>query len=82
MLKRVKWTYEAELDYVLPCGKGEWVIGFLDEDGNPYECPKTDDIRLVEKLKKLEESGQTSRLQVTVEINEKMDENDKQYPIL
>jgi len=82
MLKRVKWTYEAELDYVLECEKGEWVIGFLDENGNPYECPKTDDLRLVEKLKKLEESGQTSKLKVTVEINEKTDEKNKQYPIL
>ena len=82
MLKRVKWTYEAELDYVLDCEKGEWVIGFLDENGNPYECPKTNDLKLVEKLKKLEESGQTSKLEVTVEINEKMDEKNKQYPIL
>jgi hypothetical protein len=78
----VKWTYEAELDYVLECEKGEWVIGFLDENGNPYECPKTDDLRLVEKLEKLEESGQTSKLKVTVEINEKTDEKNKQYPIL
>lgn len=82
MLKRVKWTYEAELDYVLECEKREWVIGFLDENGNPYECPKTNDLKLVEKLKKLEESGQTSKLKVTVEINEKMDEKNKQYPIL
>jgi len=82
MLNRVKWTYEAELDYVLECEKGEWIIGFLDENGNPYECPKTDDLKLVEKLEKLEESGQTSQLKVTVEINEKIDEKNKQYPIL
>ena len=81
MSKRIKWTYKAELDYILELEKGKWVIGFLNEKGNPYECPTTIDQKLVEKLK-LEESRQANRLKVTVEINEKMDEKNRQYPIL
>jgi hypothetical protein len=77
-VKRVKWTYEAELDYIMEVANGEWVIGFLNKDGNPYECPHTAEETLIRKLEKLE----GKRLKVTVEINEKLDRWDKQYPKL
>jgi len=77
-MKRKKWTYKAELDYVLECPSGEWVIGFLDEEGNPYECPHTTDDNLIKKLEELE----FKKLKVTVEVNEKLDSKGKQYPEL
>jgi len=80
MKKRIKWTYEAELDYILENEKGKWVIGFLDKEGNPYECPITTDSKLVEKLDKLATSAR--RLRVTVEINKELDEAKRQYPTL
>ena len=52
-MRRKKWTYEAELDYISKCASGEWVIGFLDEEGNPYECPHTTDAKLIRKLRKV-----------------------------
>ena len=78
MKERKKWKYEAEFDYILPVENDEWVIGFLDEEGNPYECPHTADKNLIEKLKKLE----FKKLRVTVEVNEKLDRYGKQYPKL
>ena len=78
MKKRIKRTYEAELDYVLESEKGKWVIGFIDEEGNPYECPTTTDSKLVEKLEKLE----FCRLKVTVEVDNELDEKGRQYPLL
>lgn len=82
--KRVKWTYEAELDYIIESmkKKGEWIIGFLNDEGNPYECPHTSDSELVNKLKELDTQGLSSKLRVTVEINEKLDKWGKQYPTL
>ena len=80
MKKRIKWIYEAELDYILELSPGEWVIGFLDEEGNPYECPITTDEALVRKLEKLACSGK--KLRVTVEINEEMNGAQRQYPTL
>jgi hypothetical protein len=82
MLKRIRWTYEAEFDYILPRENGECVVGFLDEEGNPYECPTTTDPELVEKLGKLQELGLTGRLKVTVEVNEELDDKNRQYPTL
>ena len=82
MSKRIKWTYEAKLDYILEGEHGKWAIEFLNEEGNPYECPITTDPKLVEKLEKLEELGLAGRLRVAVEINKKLDEKNRQYPIL
>jgi len=77
-MKRIKWTYKAELDYVLEKCPGEWVIGFLNDEGAPYECPHTTDENLIRKLEKLE----SKKLKVTVEINKKLDKKGKQYPKL
>jgi hypothetical protein len=82
MPKRVKWTYVAEFDYVLEIGKGKWIMGFLNDEGNPYECPTTTDRKIVEKLKKLVESETTRKLELTVEVDDKLDKWSKQYPIL
>ena len=82
MKKRVKWAYEAEFDYILPLSEGKWVIGFLDEEGNPYECPTTTDSKLIDRLEKLTAFDSSRRLRVTVEINEKLDRHGKQYPKL
>jgi hypothetical protein len=68
-MRRIKWTYKAKLDYISKCASGEWVVGFLDEEGNPYECPTTNDENLINKLKKLE----FKKLKVIVEVNEKLD---------
>ena len=70
---RVGWTYYAELDYIIDAGKGKWVIGFLNDEGNPYEFPTTTDQGLVKKLEKLEESGLAKKLKVTVEVDDKLD---------
>ncbi len=78
--RRISWTYEAELDYIVESAPGEWVIGFLSREGNPYECPTTKDEALVQKLEKLAKKGK--KLRVTVEINEKLDEYGRQYPTL
>ena len=77
-MNRVKWTYIAQLDYISKRASGEWVIGFLDEEGNPSECPTTTDENLINKLKKLE----FKKLKVTVEVDEKLDRWGKQYPKL
>jgi len=77
-MRRIKQTYKAELDYTSQSASGEWVIGFLDENGNPYECPHTTDENLIRKLKKLE----FKKLKVTVEINEKPDSWGREYPKL
>lgn len=82
MRKRVKWTYVAEFDYALEKHKGEWVMGFLDDEGNPFECPTTTDQKLVEKLKKLTRTDTNRKLKVTVEIDNKLDKWNKQYPVL
>lgn len=76
-MRRIKWTYKAELDYVLEYAPGEWVVGFLDDEGNPYECPHTTNKNLIRKLRKLD----FKKLKVTVEIN-KLDKRGKQYPKL
>jgi hypothetical protein len=80
MKKRIKWTYEAELDYILEFAPREWVIGFLDQEGNPYECPHTRDEALIRKLEKLGNTGK--KLRVTVEVDEKLDASGKQHPKL
>jgi len=82
--KRVKWTYEAEIDYIHECGskKGEWVMGFLDEEGNPYECPRSSNVALVDKVKELYLKPSAKWVRVTVETNEKMDRFHKEYPTL
>lgn len=82
MSKRVRWTYAAELDYVVGDDKGKWVVGFLNDEGNPYECPTTSGRELVEGLHRIWESGTTKRIEVTVEIDEKLDKWGKQYPVL
>jgi hypothetical protein len=79
---RVKWTYVAEYDYILEAGEGKWIIGFLNDEGNPYECPTTTDRKLVEKLEKLVVTDMDRKLMVTVEINNELDKWDKQYPVL
>lgn len=81
-MKRIKWTYKAELDYIMEGPSGDWIVGFLDKEGNPYECPHTSDIALVEKLKRLDDTYPTPRLKVTVEINEKLDSHGEQHPKL
>jgi hypothetical protein len=73
---------EAELDYILESEKGEWIIGFLDSEGNPYECPHTTNAELIKKLDELDRHGLANRLRVNVEINEKLDRYHKQYPTL
>jgi hypothetical protein len=80
--KRIQWTYEAELDYIFELKKGNWIVGFLDNEGNPFECPTATNQRLVQKLQRFETSGFTGMLKVTVELNEKLNGKDKQYPIL
>lgn len=77
-MRRIKWTYKAELDYISKYASGEWVIGFLDVEGKPYECPTTTDENLIRKLKELE----FKKLKVTVEVNDKLDKWGKQYPKL
>jgi len=81
-MKRIKWTYIAEFDYIQELERGKWVVGFLNEEGSPYECPITDDPKLVEKLLKLIENSEVRKLRVTVEINEEPDKYGRQYPIL
>jgi len=77
-MKRKKWSYKATLDYIKECEKGKWVIGFLDEDGNPYECPTTTNRELVEKVGKLSEQ----KLKVIVEVNEAPNEYGSEFPTL
>jgi hypothetical protein len=79
---RVRWTYYAELDYIIDAGKGKWIIGLLNDEGNPYECPTTTDQRLVKKLEKLEKSDLAKELEVTVEGDDKLDKWGKRYPVL
>jgi hypothetical protein len=79
---RVRWIYCAKLNYLIEAGKGKWIIGFLNDEGNPYECPTTTDQRLVEKLEKLEKSDLAKELEVTVEGDDKMDKWGKRYPVL
>lgn len=81
-MKITKWTYEAELDYILELENGTWVMGFLNEEGASYECPHTTDPKLIKRLWELEEQGLAKRLMVTVQINQKLDANNKQHPIL
>ena len=82
MRKRVKWTYVANFDYFGKADKDEWVIGFLNEEGSPYECPRTKDSKLIEKLKELVGTDPSKKLKVTVEINYKPDKWGSEYPIL
>ena len=82
MRKRIKWTYDATFDYVTEAGKGKWVIGFLNDEGNPYECPTTTDHNIVEKLQKLVGTDMTRKLKVTVDVDNKRDKWGKQYPVL
>lgn len=81
MRKRVKWTYVAEFDYILERRKGEWVVGFLNDENYPYECPTTTDLHLVKKLKKIVKA-EDKKIEVTVEIDEKLDKQGKQHPVL
>jgi hypothetical protein len=81
-VKFMRWTYEAELDYAFGFEKGTWVLGFLNEEGAPFECPHSSDPKLIEKLRDLERLGLDKRLWVTVKINRELDEYGKQYPIL
>jgi len=77
-MRRIEWIYKAELDYITKDASGVWVVGFLDEEGNPCECPHTTDENLIRKLKKLE----FKKLKVTVEVNDNLDKWGKQYPKL
>lgn len=87
-MKRIRWTYEAEFDYIGERENPETkekglIVGFLEEDGTPYECPTTYDEKMVERIKKLDSSPSRPKwVRVTVEINDKKDELGREFPTI
>ena len=82
MKKKVKWTYEANWDYLQRIDEENWIIGFLDDEGIPYECPLIKDKKLIEKVKEIDKRNPSCRVKATVETDEKPDELGQQHPVL
>jgi hypothetical protein len=77
--KAKRWTYVAETDYLVPKDNGTWVAGFLDDDGNSYECPLIKNATVLKKAQEVFNSSRYAR--VTVELHSPT-EIQRQNPIL